>query len=88
MEELKQFEILTSSAIEKLRLIQALGKNISEAQRMKGLGMKNYKQNLRIQLSQQVQKYREAFQKQVKHAERKKIKYQIQEYEMAEKLRA
>ena len=87
MEELKQFEILSSSAIEKIRQIQSIGKHVLENQKVKALSFKNYKQNLRIQIQNQIQKYKEVCKKQFQQAERHKFKYQINEFELNEKIK-
>ena len=51
-EELKQFDILATSAIEKIRQLQSIGKQVIEHSKIKNLQFKNQKQNLKIHLHQ------------------------------------
>ncbi|CDW82603.1 UNKNOWN [Stylonychia lemnae] len=85
-EELKSFEILQTSAIEKIRQIQSLGKLVFDSQRVKSLSFKNYKQNLKIQLHNQIQKFKDICKRQYQQAEERKFKYQINEFENNEKI--
>eukprot|EP00347_Sterkiella_histriomuscorum_P010548 403375860 len=85
-EELKSYDILASSAIEKLRQVEKIGKVIIEAQRLKSLSFKKYKQNLRIQIHNQIQKFKEICKKQYRQTENWKFKLQINEFETNEKV--